>query len=237
MQEVYLFFLSHGSFCYKKCCNLVKVKTSTFSELIMQYYFTLVVGFFIYSSFALYASQTENLYWHPDVEMKCKKPIQGPPGPPGPGFGANYASVWSVTVVDLILNAPPMGVAFENSQIPGVGVIHPVGGDNTLFLIQNSGTYLIIWNVSASLTPTATLFDSASVAFTLFNVSTGMPFNPAINGYSTLTSQDIKTITGQTSLFIPAGTIIQLQVEAQLANGAPLLDMINRTLTITQIAP
>lgn len=166
------------------------------------------------------------------TEMKCKQPFQGPPGPPGQ-LAANYASLWSSST-QTINTGPHVPVEFQNAQLPLVGIIRPFPADSATFQIQYSGVYLLIWSISATFVPDTinAVPLTANLAFDLFNVSGGFSFNPLVNGGITLEDGDTNTITGQTTLFLEAGTILQVRALVD----TPVIILGNRTFTITQIA-
>lgn len=195
---------------------------------------TFSLGLLLCLNASLY-SKTVELPGH-DIEMKCQRPFQGPPGPPGQ-LAANYASLWSdfpqILVPDLRLLVP---VEFENVQLPLVGITRPFPGDDASFQIQNSGVYLLIWSIQAVFipleNPDALSPLTSALGFQLFNVTGGFAFDPIFNGAATLEDHDTQTITGQTTLFLEAGTILQLRA----LSTDPTVTLGGRTFTITQIA-
>ncbi|KAF3361663.1 hypothetical protein PHSC3_001786 [Chlamydiales bacterium STE3] len=171
-----------------------------------------------------------------DIPVLHKKAIQGPPGPTGPpGPPGNLAlrccSNWSNTPYEVPFNNLIGEVPFENAQLAPMGIIHPVGGNSSYCLIVSSGIYQILWNITAhyqATTPNTT----ALLMFRLFNVTQDVFYPPEVHCSCTLTDKEVKTISGHTTLFIPAGTIIQLQANTTATNTT----LTNRTITVMQIA-
>lgn len=187
------------------------------------------------------------------VEAKSQK-LQGPPGPQGPegiqgpqgpqglqgpeglqgpagSISSIYASVWSDTLANLPLPNTAFNISFDNNSLPSVGIKHPVSDDSSLFQIQNSGVYLINWDVTLSYqaeTPGA----NTAIDLCLFDATAGTAFSPSSNISLTLADNETKTLSGHKIVFLPANTNIQLRVMNSLNNTA----ITNRTFSIAQIA-
>ncbi|MGK5595325.1 MAG: hypothetical protein ACSNEK_08215 [Parachlamydiaceae bacterium] len=164
----------------------------------------------------------------PKVQRKI---IQGPPGPQGPPgtFSPNFSSHWSDHQFEVPLKQFNGEVPFDHAQVSPVGIIQPIGENASYFLILNSGVYQILWNVTAQYQATTTN-NSATISIYLFNVTQDVIYQPEM--MATLQDREIKTISGQTTLFIPAGTIIQLQAHTTVSSTT----LSSRTISITQIA-
>lgn len=163
-----------------------------------------------------------------------KKILQGPPGPTGPpgppgSFVSHFSSSWSDYSFEVPFAHFNGEVPFDHSQVSPVGIIHPVGENASFFLVLNSGVYQILWNATAQYQAT-TANNSAIITFQLFNVTQDVIYQPEV--MATLQDREIKTISGQATIFIPAGTIIQLQAHTTASSTT----LSNRTISITQIA-
>lgn len=115
-------------------------------------------------------------------------------------------------------------------------IVHPVGSDTTKFGIVESGTYLVGWTMTINNTSETAAQDILNVQ--LFDTTTMTAINPdpfQVVDLSFFTIKDSETISGQTIVFLPARTELQLRLIPQAAFGVGSLQVINPTFFIVQI--
>lgn len=162
------------------------------------------------------------------IEAKCHKHEkchicpQGPTGATGPigPQGAtgniinNYASVAS-DVQSIIFTGANFPINFPNDLVPPVGILHPYLGDDSRFLIEDSGLYQISWTVPVEWDVTSEnivelyLYDAATLSYFLPSPISRESFDDITNSSST---SRYRTISGQTIVSLNTGTIVQLLI-------------------------
>lgn len=120
-------------------------------------------------------------------------------------------------------------IEFVSNQ-PGspVNISHPFSNDSSKFGIKKTGTYLIGWTLNIS---TNAIFDLIQVQ--LFNASTSKVISPnPIQIFSLESSTDSpESVSSQTLLELPSGTILQLIVTSQVGGAV----ITNPSFFITRI--
>lgn len=180
----------------------------------------------------------------------CKKiPERGPPGPPGPpgtpgeqgprgprgprgpagAFATRFAAAHS-DITQVITAATETPIRFPVNNFPPVGIVHPVNGNTTQFQVLNTGLYLITWTLSG----TSTTDEGESVTTRLFNVTTGTTIHPDPATRTRAFPDAPFSISAQTIVRLPAGTIVQLRVDHSDEDAT--LIIANPTFTITEIS-
>jgi hypothetical protein len=143
-------------------------------------------------------------------------------------LSVSYASSFSNTIQNLPKNLIPIN--FEANHVdPPVNITHPVGNDQSLFLIQDAGVYLISWTVTGI--NSGNVEDTINIA--LFNAGTQQPFTPAPFQAASVPANGGQTsLTGQLILSLPATITLQLQVISSTGTSA----VITPTFNIVQIS-
>ena len=150
------------------------------------------------------------------VEAKCFKPKQGPAGPQGPAGSlvSNYASAAS-DIQSIIATFANFPINFPDNLVPPVGIVHPYQTDDSKFEILDNGIYQIAWTVPVEWDSTLEdvvelfLYDATTATYFLPSpISRGQFDN--IPGSSSTTR--FMTLSGQTSVQLSAGTVVQLLI-------------------------
>ena len=119
-------------------------------------------------------------------------------------------------------------VQFLFNVVPPHKIVHPVLANVSQFQVEENGVYLIEWsmNVSAPSAPT-------DVTITLRNVTTSTQIDPIPNAIQTIAiAGDLNSISGENGLFLPAGTVIQLEI----ATSTEEITISNPFMQITKIS-
>jgi hypothetical protein len=164
---------------------------------------------------------------HP-LQAKCHAPERGPPGPQGPTGAAgatgpqgpegslvsNYASAASdiQTIIATFANFP---INFTNNLVPPVGIVHPYQSDDSKFEIIDNGIYQIAWTVPVEWDVTS----EDTIELFLYDATTATYFLPSPiskgqfdNISGSITTTRYMTLSGQTIISLPAGTVVQLLI-------------------------
>ena len=139
------------------------------------------------------------------------------------GLATNYAAGWDQAGQPLSSGNNPIQFA-EPDLVTPVGIVHPFSSDSSKFQIVNSGIYLLEWFVSFTNT-------SGNVETIIAIHVDGVLINPS--AFETLVTLEDATISGQVTLAISAGSVVQLVVDLA---GAQTSEATGRELSITQIA-
>ena len=159
-------------------------------------------------------------------------------GATGTPISANYASDESgSTGGDIqVLAAPALNnILFSTDQVTPVGVVHPIGGDNSQFRIQNTGTYLIQWYLcfdNITYTGANTFSD---VFIELENVTTSSNYSPGQRQTMRVSSSSmVVPVSGHILVSISTpNTIVRLQVAVD--GNAATMSLVNRTFSIVEL--
>src|SRR5262249_43752706 len=125
--------------------------------------------------------------------------------------------------------APLSGNAidFEINNYTPIGIVHPTLNGTTEFAVLNAGFYFITFTFSVDIDPS---ISTMTVFAHLMNLTTGLPIppNPFAAQKGTLI-EDISftqpgNFSGQTIVFLPAGTRIQLQLSKTTTVPMAVLD-------------
>jgi hypothetical protein len=182
---------------------------------------------------SLCAAQYDQGSWNafnPDIEMRCPRPPPGPPGPPGPPLAQNFAAAFTDTSQPIPVAAVFTPIIFAANRFTPVGIVHPVGTNATQFQVLADGFYNISWDY------TAISFLAGVVQLVqtqLFNVTTATVIPPSPFQTFTLQVDEIKAVSGDVLVFLPANTIIDLEV---MSDGTSVL-IDTASFNIIEISP
>ena len=173
------------------------------------------------------------------AEAKCHKPLQGPAGPqgiPGPAgtLVSQYASAAGdvESVIATIANFP---IHFPTNLVPPIGIVHPYLADDSKFEITESGIYQVSWTVPVEWD----VISENAIELFLYDATTASYFLPSpiskgqfdnIPGSASTTR--FMTLSGQTILSLPSGTVVQLLIHA----SSVITGVKYARFTITKIA-
>lgn len=198
------------------------------------------------SQFILLAALVSGSLYGADCSIIPERGPPGPPGPPGapgePGprgqrgprgpagaFALRFAAAHNdvTQVINALTDTP---VRFPVNNFPPVGIVHPVGGNTTQFQVLNTGLYLITWTLSG----VTDSVDGEDVTTRLFNVTTNNTINPNPATRTHAFTDAPFTVSAQTIVRLPAGTIVQVRIDR--TDEAATLIIGNPTFTITEIS-
>lgn len=133
-----------------------------------------------------------------------------------------FASAFNAAT-QTITGTSPVAVIFPSNQLrTPLHILHPVSGDFTKFQVVKAGTYEIGWTLTLQNAVLTT--PTQNVTIQLFNATTSQPIPPNPFQVQTLNLADFETVSGQTIVFLPANTVIQLRVTPGLASGVNVSD-------------
>ncbi len=182
---------------------------------------------------SLCAAQYDQGIWNafnPDIEMRCPRPPPGPPGPPGPPLAQNFAAAFTDGAQFIPVASVFTPVVFSVNRFSPVGIVHPVGSNTAQFQVLTDGFYSISWDYTA-----ADFLEGPTqfVQTQLFNITTGTAIQPTPFQAFILEVDEIKAVSGEVLVFLPANTIIELEV---MSDGTSLV-LENSSFNIIQISP